>query len=99
MSTRAIAKRMAEKIHHLEADVAAARQVLVHTALAAIVTLEHSNDAVDAVLKLCPVGECMTCARIACPHADPMHFHHDGCPTCAEVAGAKPARVNDTFGR
>lgn len=23
------------------------------------------------------------CGEIVCPHKDPMHFHHDGCPSCA----------------
>lgn len=84
---KAIAKRMAEKIDKLEKEVARAQAVLTHSALAAIVTLPGSDDAVNAVLKLCPVGECMACARIVCPEADPLHFHHDGCPSCAEVAG------------
>ena len=21
---------------------------------------------------------------IACPHAEPLHYHHDGCPACFE---------------
>ena len=27
-------------------------------------------------------GECSDCGRIVCPSQDPMHFHHDGCPSC-----------------
>jgi hypothetical protein len=27
-------------------------------------------------------GECSVCSRIICPQQDPMHFHHDGCPSC-----------------
>lgn len=39
----------------------------------------------DALLLHCPAGEyCETCARTICPHKDGMHFHHDGCPSCAE---------------
>lgn len=30
-------------------------------------------------------GECSICSEIVCPHGDPMHFHHDGCPTCVSM--------------
>lgn len=30
----------------------------------------------------CEGGECSRCGEIVCPHRDPMHFHHDGCPSC-----------------
>lgn len=45
----------------------------------------------DALLAHCDDGECPTCAQIICPHGGAMHFHHDGCPTCAahEEAMAK----------
>lgn len=29
-------------------------------------------------------GECSECGEICCPHGEPLHFHHDGCPACAE---------------
>jgi hypothetical protein len=29
-------------------------------------------------------GECMLCGIILCPHHEPMHYHHDGCPACTE---------------
>lgn len=38
----------------------------------------------DALLAHCPDGECIECAAIICPLDDPMHFHHDGCPSCSE---------------
>jgi hypothetical protein len=38
---------------------------------------------IDALLAHCPDAECSTCAEIICPHKDEMHFHHDGCPSCA----------------
>ncbi len=41
----------------------------------------------DALLNHCDDGECATCAQIICPHGDGMHFHHDGCPTCAQEDG------------
>jgi len=41
-----------------------------------------SSGLVDRVLSGCEDAECDECAMIICPHADPMHFHHDGCPSC-----------------
>jgi DNA repair exonuclease SbcCD ATPase subunit len=38
---------------------------------------------VDRLLAHCPDGECLTCGEIICPHGGAMHFHHDGCPSCA----------------
>jgi hypothetical protein len=32
--------------------------------------------------KNCKVDECPVCAMIDCPHGEPMHYHHDGCPAC-----------------
>lgn len=43
----------------------------------------------DAALALCPDAECEQCAFLACPHGDFMHFHHDGCPSCAEAERGK----------
>jgi hypothetical protein len=40
---------------------------------------------VNALLNHCPDAECDTCATIICPHKDRMHFHHDGCPSCAQI--------------
>lgn len=39
---------------------------------------------IDRLLAHCPDGECATCGEIICPHGGAMHFHHDGCPSCAE---------------
>lgn len=30
----------------------------------------------------CKMTDCVVCAVIECPHNEPFHFHHDGCPTC-----------------
>lgn len=38
-------------------------------------------------LESCPVGECWVCSVRECPNAEPLHFHHDGCPQCAEDDG------------
>lgn len=32
--------------------------------------------------ELGPSGECLYCGILACPHKEPLHFHHDGCPAC-----------------
>lgn len=45
----------------------------------------------DALLKHCSICECGYCAVILCPHDDPMHFHHDGCPSCAQAEDAAEA--------
>lgn len=33
---------------------------------------------------ICDDSECCICAEIFCPHGHELHFHHDGCPACAE---------------
>lgn len=38
---------------------------------------------VDALLAHCPDAECSECAKVVCPHGEPLHFHHDGCPACS----------------
>lgn len=30
----------------------------------------------------CKVEECEDCGRRECPHREPLHYHHDGCPAC-----------------
>lgn len=37
---------------------------------------------VDQLLVHCQIDECTVCAEIVCPHKDPLHLHHDGCPSC-----------------
>lgn len=41
------------------------------------------DEKVDEILSECPDPECRECGRILCPFEDPLHFHHDGCPSCA----------------
>lgn len=38
----------------------------------------------DELLNECTAdfGECIVCGSIVCPHGEPLHFHHDGCPAC-----------------
>ncbi len=26
--------------------------------------------------------ECIFCGYRDCPHGEPLHYHHDGCPVC-----------------
>jgi hypothetical protein len=30
----------------------------------------------------CPDQECLICGVRDCPHGEPLHYHHDGCPAC-----------------
>lgn len=32
----------------------------------------------------CYSDECTQCGAIVCPHGEPLHFHHDGCPVCED---------------
>jgi hypothetical protein len=48
--------------------------------------LELALRQVGMLLAHCPDDECPTCAVIICPQACSLHFHHDGCPACAEGA-------------
>lgn len=32
----------------------------------------------------CSDPECAVCSVLICKHRDPLHFHHDGCPTCSQ---------------
>lgn len=36
----------------------------------------------DSLLNECINPECIVCGNIVCPHGEPLHFHHDGCPAC-----------------
>lgn len=31
----------------------------------------------------CPDMECIVCGYRDCPHGEPLHYHHDGCPCCS----------------
>jgi hypothetical protein len=42
------------------------------------------RESVDKLLAHCPDPECFTCGEAVCPHGEPLHFHHDGCPSCCE---------------
>lgn len=57
----------------------------VHKEIAETFQLYGPGPTTDLALARCSDNECPDCARIICPHHDPYHFHHDGCPSCAEV--------------
>lgn len=33
-------------------------------------------------VEICKEPECIYCGMKKCPHGEPLHFHHDGCPAC-----------------
>lgn len=41
-----------------------------------------SGTLTDALLNECRNAECTACGELVCPHGEPLHFHHDGCPSC-----------------
>lgn len=45
---------------------------------------EYGPWAINRILVECSDPECGECARIICPYHEPLHFHHDGCPACAQ---------------
>lgn len=50
--------------------------------------LERENrrlsNVVDQLLAHCEDPECLECGKAICPHGEPLHFHHDGCPACCQ---------------
>ncbi len=50
--------------------------------LAALYWLGHGGDATAT----CEAehGECSICSVLDCPQAEPLHYHHDGCPACTQ---------------
>ena len=39
---------------------------------------------IDKLLAHCGDPECYECGEAVCPHGEPLHFHHDGCPACCQ---------------
>lgn len=54
----------------------------LHEAIELAVESKQPSAVIDALLALCETGECAVCGSIICPHGEPLHFHHDGCPAC-----------------
>lgn len=48
--------------------------------------VERLRAQIDLLLAHCPDAECHECGKIICPHGEPLHFHHDGCPACDSKA-------------
>lgn len=34
------------------------------------------------ISETCTDSECHECGEKDCPHREPLHYHHDGCPAC-----------------
>lgn len=66
-------------------------RIALHMADSLIAKLDNTDSnekllsIVDKLLAHCPIGECEECSKISCPYECPLHFHHDGCPACAEL--------------
>lgn len=43
----------------------------------------------DELLGKCHNDECSECGKTACPFRCELHFHHDGCPVCANATPAE----------
>lgn len=57
---------------------------------------EHiSQQHVNAVTQCGECDECMFCGFYYCQYNDPLHFHHDGCPSCWSQENTE--RVNLAF--
>jgi hypothetical protein len=48
-----------------------------------IALAKSAGSLTDELLQQCSDCECIVCGVIVCPHADFLHFHHDGCPSCS----------------
>ena len=60
----------------------------LHKRLNQAVVENAGFDAIEALFQECmgrpeSDGECMVCGVILCPHHEPLHYHHDGCPACS----------------
>lgn len=86
---------MADRLLELEAEVKRLTEAhdwqykMAGERLRRIEKLDAENtklhEKLDALLVHCSDGECMTCGEIICDHKDPMHFNHDGCPSCTAL--------------
>lgn len=56
--------------------------ILASKLAAANASLASKDSVIDKLLDHCADPECMTCGSAVCPHGEPLHFHHDGCPSC-----------------
>ena len=70
-----LAQVYARSLHQLRL-----RKHAVAAALAAVET-EHEHTCDDGK-NGAGDGECLACGARDCPHGEPLHYHHDGCPSC-----------------
>lgn len=56
----------------------------------ALLEVDRLTRIADKLLNHCDRerGECSECSKIVCPYECELHFHHDGCPACAEHESA-----------
>lgn len=50
---------------------------------------------INDLLQHCEDGECAVCGAAVCPCHEPLHFHHDGCPSCEFGSSDKQPIVPD----
>lgn len=50
---------------------------------------KNAGTLTDVLLNTCTQDECIVCGIIICPHGEPLHFHHDGCPACDCPSGVR----------
>jgi hypothetical protein len=41
----------------------------------------------------CEEPECLGCGVRDCPGNEPLHYHHDGCPYCAQLEETETSKV------
>lgn len=83
----ALANFCLKGVEKLSADLAAQTTLLEQARIAitlCIAEIRRLGDNTDRLLNHCPENECSACASIVCPHGEPLHLHHDGCPACAQ---------------
>lgn len=71
-----------DELHILRAENEALRRDAERFEEMANKLLKHLDDG------NCTGGECYVCSEIVCPKQCELHFHHDGCPACAEADAA-----------
>ena len=50
-------------------------------------------------VEYCADSGCDICAVLVCPHHEPLHYHHDGCPACdAPQVVRNQAELNHALG-
>jgi len=57
---------------------------------------EYDNNCTGDI-ETCKNDECMICGVRDCPHDEPLHYHHDGCPAC--YVEKKIEEMNDEYKR